>query len=582
MNSAITELETEAKLRAPLARGIQPHLVFRVPVAQGASVAALIDLLQEVGLTVVSIEKDGAVIAFHDDTDLSEFRQAVAKYQRGPGINARTSTPFKGTKYDVLEIIEAKEMRLWGRVDRIGARLAKEIGREGEHIKPKAFYVLDVDLWYRGTDALARESLKELQKLIDDALVAGEKLSDKFAGDAICLARVTMTGDKLGRLLEMDAVAEVDIPPQPVLDPVVALRKTPRDFPEPPKPPRDGPRLCILDSGITSGHKLLKNNVGHEEAILTDTTSPGDTSGHGTMVGGLAVFGDVRACYEAGHFSSPITLFSARVLNGSNRFDDDKRMLTQMREAIHAFMGEPYKCRVFNLSLGSPEPLLTDSNRKQGSWAEALDILARELKVLLIVSAGNHKTPVAQAAREAEAALTDYPEYLFAPEAGLCDPATAAIPITVGALAEHDEPEVRRGATKDDIVRVIAKAGEPTPCTRVGPGVDDAIKPEFVAYGGNDVFQGFGQFREMERIDRGVAVMSFSHEPAKQLFAYKVGTSFAAPRVAHLAALVWHRIRQDFGQDPHPNLVRAVPATAAVKPEAAHTLIERVRSRRCH
>src|SRR5262249_47914459 len=154
-----------------------------------------------------------------------------------------------------------------------------------------------------------------------------------------------------------------------------------------------------------------------------------------------------------------------------------------------------------------------------------------KFKVLLVVSAGNHNAYPARETRtaEAEAALVEYPNYLFEPGARLCDPATAAIPITVGALAEFDEPEIKKSTGKDDIARTIARAGEPTPCTRVGPGVNNSIKPEFVDYGGNEMFQGWGQIRETERIDRGVAVMSFSQKPTEQLFAYDVGTSYAAP-----------------------------------------------------
>ncbi len=574
MKAALDRLEADVRRQPPPVQGIHPHLVFRIPVAAGTSPTVLTDRLQELGIAVVSIEQDGAIVAFRDDTDLSKFKEAVSKYQRGPGINPNTRVRYKSTKYDVFEIIEAGQMRLWGRADRIGSRLAKVIGKQGERISFKASYVLDVDLWHRGTPELARDSLSELRRLVEDRVKPGEKLSDSFVGEMLCLARVTVTGEKLGRLLDMDAVAEVDVPPQPVFDNYAAVQKTPRDFPSPPKPPSGGPRVCILDSGITSGHKLLANNVGHEEAILTAVSSPADASGHGTMVGGLAVFGNVRACYEGGTFASPITLFSARVLNDENKFDDDKRIITQMRNAIRVFVAEPYNCRVFNLSLGSPEPLLTDSNKRQGSWAEALDIIARKFKVLLVVSAGNHESPIATVTSKAEAALAGYPDYLFDPAAQLCDPATAAIPITVGSLAEYDVPEVRHSTGKDDIIRPLAKANEPTPSTRIGPGVNDAMKPEFVSYGGNDVFQGFGQIRETERVDRGVAVMSFSHEPAKHLFAFKVGTSFAAPRVAHLASLVWDRIRRDFGQDPDPNLVRAVLATAAVRPEATCSLVE--------
>jgi subtilisin family serine protease len=578
MNAALDLLEAEARRQPPPVQGIQPHLVFRVPVAAGTSPTELTDRLQQLGIAVVSIENDGAVIAFRGDTDLSEFKEAVRKYQRGPAINQKTGLRYKSTRYDVFEIIEVDQMRRWGRTDRVGRRLANAIGKNGESIDSATLYVLDVDLWHRGTTALAKVSVTEVQKLVQDGTKAGEKFSDTFIGDVLCLARITVTGEKLSRLLEMDAVAEVDLPPQPFFDAYSAATVTPRDFPSPPRPAPDGPRVCILDSGITSSHKLLANNIGHEEAILTDTTSPADANGHGTMVGGLAVFGDIRACYTAGRFSSPITLFSARVTNDASRFDDDKRIINQMRQAVEVFLAEPYNCKVFNISLGCPEPLLSDGNRRQGEWAQALDVVARDLKVLLVVSAGNHDASIATLTHDAEKALIGYPHYLFEPAAGLCDPATAAIPITVGALAEHDEPAVRKGSDKDDLVRPIAQAGQPTPSTRIGPGLNDAIKPEFVAYGGNSTFHGSGPIRSTKRIDPGVAVMSFSHRPVlDQLFAYHVGTSFAAIRVARLAALVWHRIRQDFGQDPDPNLVRAVLATATVMPEEACSLIEQTK-----
>jgi hypothetical protein len=158
---------------------------------------------------------------------------------------------------------------------------------------------------------------------------------------------------KLIRLLDTAIVAELELPDQPKFDRVVAAQLTPRDFPRPPIPPEDGPRVCILDSGIVSNHPLLAPNVAAETAVLTATRDASDTHGHGTHVAGLAVFGSVRACYENGAFASPIQLFSARVLNEENRFDDEKLILTQMREAIRLFSQPPYGCRVFNLSLGS-------------------------------------------------------------------------------------------------------------------------------------------------------------------------------------------------------------------------------------
>ncbi|MGO9601362.1 MAG: S8 family peptidase [Isosphaeraceae bacterium] len=576
IRTRVEQLEQQARARPQPPPGVQPHLVFRVPLAAGASSTNLVQLLEEAGITIVGIERDGAIIAFRDDVNLDRFRQALDEYTRGPRINPQTDRPYDSTKWDVFELIEAAQMRLWSRPDRVGRRLADTTGQEGRNLEPSRIYILDVELWHRGTPGLARQAINELRALLDDAPPPGERLSDEFTGETLCLARVSLTGAKLDRLLEMDIVAEVDLPPVPVFDSRTAQKTTRYDFPSPPRPPTGGPSVCTLDSGVASNNPLIANNIGHTEAILTQEESAADAHGHGTMVGGLAVFGDVRACFQAGHFASDITLYSARVLNDENRFDDEKLIIQQMRRAIEVFKTPPYNCRVFNLSLGDDRPWLRD-NARQSLWAECLDVLAREQKVLLVVSAGNQPLGIGDNARDAEGVLARYPDYLFEPDCGLCDPATAAIALTVGGIAQHDEPEVRRGNREESIVRTVANCGEPLPTTRIGPGLDSAIKPEFVAYAGNWTFDGFGSTYRTIRDDPGVAVMSLSREPTQSLFSFDVGTSFAAPLVARLGAMVWDRLREALGEEPDPNLVRAVLATAAAVPDALREKIEPLR-----
>jgi hypothetical protein len=94
------------------------------------------------------------------------------------------------------------------------------------------------------------------------------------------------------------------------------------------------------------------------------------------------------------------------------------------------------------LSVGGSEPWLRD-NRHQSIWAARLDELARELKILLVVSTGNHALGTGNTARDAESALADYPNYLLSPDCGLNEPATAAIAVTVGGIAGSDIPETR-------------------------------------------------------------------------------------------------------------------------------------------
>lgn len=567
----LTELEAEAHALPLPARTIQPHLVFRLPLAPQANSEAVAERLESVGLHVVSIEPDRAVVAFRDDQDLSAFRNAIKVYEAGPKLNPKTRQPYKTTLYDVFEYVEAAQMKLWSAEDRIGPLLAQQIGRDGSKLDENATFVVDLDLWHRGTTYLAEAARREIEQAVGAVRNDVDRVMDWFVGEFVCLVKARLRGSTLKKLLDMPVVAEIELPPTPVFDAVQAGRADKTNFSKPPQPNLDGPRVCVLDSGIAAAHPLLANNVGHEEAILTTRTSPADQHGHGTRVGGVAVFGSVRACYESGTFSSPIVLFSARVLNEQNRFDDEKLIVSQMRTAIQTFKKAPHGCRVFNLSLGTFQPADT---RKQSSWAEALDIIAREEQVLLVVSAGNNLTLLTNNPGEAEVVLKNHPRQLQTPEARLADPATAAIAVTVGALVEHEVPAVRRGTGATELIRPLGRIAEPSPFTRVGPGLANSVKPEFVEFGGNLIWEGTANARRRIRHEEGVSIMSFEREHTKRLFAFDSGTSYAAPRLARVAALVWHKLRGELGSDPHPNLVRAVLATAASVPDASRTLIE--------
>lgn len=569
LSARLAELEQAVAAARTATPGIKPHLIFRIPLAKGAMVDEISKRLRQVNIIPVSIEPDRAVIAFRDEADLTDFRAALDVYVRGPRTNPKTGELYKSTKWDLFEYIDPEGLRLWGRVDRIGPRLGNLVGPRGEAIQPNQLYVLDVEVWHRGTRDLAIGSLQELREVLQtDTRVEGAVL-DHFVGDHLCLARVRVSGRLLSTLLDSDAVAEADLPPIPELNAAEVGDATPRNFPPVPPPRPDGPRLCIVDSGLAAGHALLAPNVAAVSSEMSSTTSPADEHGHGTMVGGLAVFGDIRACYSSGVFASPIRLFSVRVLDANNQFDDEKLIINQIEAAIMQFYRAPHNCRVFNLSVGSGQPAFVNGVARQTIWAESMDILARKRKVLLVISAGNLLEVFGMGTEDAENLVRDYPNHLLDGSALLNDPSTAAIAITVGSLAEHDVVALRHGTTANDIVRAIARKDQPSPFTRCGHGVNGAIKPEFIEYGGNAVFTGTGNFRRIGK-DAGTSVMSFSNRPLEQLFRFDVGTSLAAPRVARTAALVWDELKHVLGKEPHPNLVRAVLGSAsAVPPELA-------------
>lgn len=565
LETAGAEILAEAATRR-IDDGINPHLVFRIPIADSKGAEEVREFIEsETSVVVVGVEADGAIVAFKDNVELDDFYAMVSGYRAGPkaGINPQTGEPYKSTKFDVLDFLLPDQMSMWSRGDRIGPRLADVIGDDGAAIDPDATYLVDVELWHPGSTAV-RRSFDELRIAVTAHGGVASDVLDTYSGQDLVLARLRVPGTVIGRLLDLDAVAEVDLPPLPDIDTLAILGVAPDAFPAPASPDPHGPRLCVMDTGVVSSHPLLKSNVGHEEAILTNETDPADMNGHGTRVAGIAVFGDVRECIGQGAFGSPIVLHSARVLNANNQFDDDKLIISQMREAVRVFKNPPYNCRVFNLSICARTPFLESDGGKQPAWAEALDILSREEGVLFIVPTGN---------QQLWRSLLDTPppslqDILLDPQCRLADPASAAIAVTVGGIVQHDVVASAPGSGGTTIQLPTAKAGELSPLTRMGPGVSTGIKPEFVHWAGQPVIRGFDSQRTLG-VEPGTSVISLHNEPTKRLFAWDIGTSYAAPQVARTAALAEYKLKGLLGtEDVHPNLVRAVLAASADLPKA--------------
>lgn len=122
-------------------------------------------------------------------------------------------------------------------------------------------------------------------------------------------------------------------------------------------------------------------------------------------------------------------------------------------------------------------------------------------------------------------------------DAGVLDPASAAIGLTVGALCSDDDQGVRSG--RDHVeVQPLGRPGRPSAITLRGPGAMGMVKPELCAPGGSVAFDD-GRGRIVE--DRSLHVVGAGGERPEQLLADGAGTSFAAPLVAHAALRVLGR-----------------------------------------
>ena len=388
------------------------------------------------------------------------------------------------------------------------------------------------------------------------------RLTDWWVGNDICLLRIEADQDLLSTILEIDFVRNVDRRARPFYDytDVLVQRLDELSVDPIPVPLADLVGIVVVDSGVMQGHPLLASTIGDAQSFVTEDDRAEDvdeiSGGHGTAVAGIAAYGDVGAGIQSGRFVPDAAIFAARILTANCEYDPEKLLEAQLEEVLTYFTSNYPNVRIINMSIGNLNEVF--SGGRQSHLAAAIDELAyrfREHGILFTVSTGNYIYPAG------EDAVTNYPSYLQRDEARLIEPATSAIALTVGGVAygPGTDPQVLR---REGVERLIVQdRGWPSPFTRVGPGVDGSIKPDVVDFAGDGRFER-GQLISPTPQHAGIPTTSKSFAPPEgSLFRTVAGTSFAAPRVANLAA----RLYRDF-PGATSNLVRALIAASAEIP----------------
>jgi hypothetical protein len=517
---------------------VNPSLILRVQMSNGL----LEEDWERAGLTILSTDEDKSLVLFASDAELRDFRRRVEAYQRG---SARGGNPPYGSFLANIESVGSVEPR-----DRIGKALREEGFTNVDDLVADQEYILDVELWDLGRLDLRRNKVEEIAAYVE---AHGGEVLDRYTGATITLTRIRASGSVMRVLLTISDVAEIDLPPQPDLLAADLVDFALADI-EVPEAPDDGaPAIGILDTGSVD-HPVIAGGIAGAIGVPA-TLGTNDANGHGMKVAGIAVLGNIRAGLAAGSLRQDFRLCTAKVLRDDGRFDDRRLITSQMRDAVTA-LHAAYGSRIYVVSLGDRSRVYDGG--KVGTWAATLDDLARELDVVIIVSAGNGNPPH----RSAERSVSDYPAYLLTDQNRLFAPAMAANVITVGAIANgaglpgglYDQPQVQ----------AITRSDEPSPFTRVGPGVSGAVKPDFCDYGGTLVFDGVTQNLKKGANWPSAGVFSLSNRPVERLFVSDSGTSFSAPLVAYKAGHILRRF-----PTASANLVRALLASSAEVSENA-------------
>jgi hypothetical protein len=407
---------------------------------------------------------------------------------------------------------------------------------------------VDIIVWPSPDAQTARRRVGEVRAVLakheTEVLAADERAR-------YTVIRAPVDRECLDDVLNLAVVELVRTPPMPRLEP-----STWRYVPDGqlPQPSIEGSApIGLIDDGVMD-HPLLDGVIATREGIPADRTTWAEPSDHGTMVAGLLAYGSVEdALAGDSQWLAHAPIHAVRVLEPDpsrpdrTRFPTDRPVHMVVEDAIRQLY-DRHGVRIFNLSITDDMPY---SGPHVSLWTERLDELAREMDIVIVVAAGNHRPSDLPADTDLVAA---YPSYLLEPAARVAEPAVAANVLTVGSVAHADAPQQADGTSRPGD-RAVARARQPSPFTRTGPGSGGALKPDVVHDGGNWVLNDVDVLQER---DHGVSIISLVIRDGR-FFGVANGTSFATAPVARLAAQVLDRY-----PDVSANLIRALIGSASV------------------
>ncbi len=582
----------------------QPHLVMKVELEKDSSFTEEnISKLETMGLKVIDTEDKELMVLFADDYELKEFNNAICNYKQG--IIARTKIENEAL-FSAIKCVSR-----WDEKDRIG----QDIDKLSE------IDYIDCYLW-------VFDSIKETQEKAYEFITNAEqnclKYCDKYVSQAVAVVRLKVQKKQLPYFLKHPLVYKIDRIPN------YHIKRAERTFLKDvglndikysnEKLTEESAAICVIDSGVLSGHPLLKDAIGDAKTFYaTDGYTPNenDIDGHGTMVAGICEYGIVNPRQP---FFPQIYLYNAKIHDGQYIGDFDlcikelgdekieisfeqeellynyfsggiteeelfngldiktrvletkaivkkythmheKLIVNQMREIVEYFNGN-YGCRIFNLSQGDMNFPYDD--KKPRAWTCVLDELQCEYDILFVVSSGNYDYAWEH---DVQGILNEYPRYFFTDSnARIIDPAASCISLTVGGMANSKVPYSLSDERIDYLA--ISRDNQVSSGTRIGPGIQKSIKPELVAYAGDVVFNTLSA-KTSKNV--GCGILSFSNKLTDGLFCQDIGTSLAAPYVSHIAALVLSRY-----PEASNNLVRAILTSASFIPKEIELQIDKI------
>ncbi|MEG4803252.1 S8 family peptidase [Microcoleus sp. ARI1-B5] len=520
--------------------------------------------LRKYGIEVIAELENGYIIGSSaDDTDFSELQKKIENFikaERGGG-----KVP------GIWEIIDG--------IKRPDYILSQKLLNEWEQIRDQQIYIVDVgvacvgtksqlpvypernkdesdkkyakrisnwinkrDITYQDWDELKSRREEELTdfvnfhqgeilNIVDGIIPRFAELSDSFS------CRIQISGKGLKDLVVNFSyifdVSEADeffeIIQASCLDNVETL---PFEL-EPPE--SNAPKVCVIDSGIQERHSLLKVAIDSQNSrswVPGETNKTSDyvsNGGHGTRVAGAVIY--PITIPRTGKTKAVCWIQNARVLDANCQLPTQLFPPSLLGDIVEFYYNKT-KTRIFNHSITGPVPCRT---QYMSAWAAGIDNLTWENDILLIVATGNLPLngrigPTRLSVQEHLAANRLCPDYLLEDYCRIANPAQSFQALTVGSISLASYHTLSSSS--------ISQKDKPSAFSCSGLGIWETIKPEVVEYGG-DFVKDEGtppNLTHPKEVCPELVRSTLKGGPA--VAADKVGTSFAAPKVSHIAACI--------------------------------------------
>jgi hypothetical protein len=525
-----------------------------------------LDDLRTSDIAIISELEDGYIIGASADTNLSELQKKIENFinnQKGGGVIAKILNVLDKHQHPEF-ILSPSLLEKWDQIrdDQIyvvevgisclGTKTKLPEYPEQKNYKNPENYVKAINKWiedrkltYQEWDELALDRKENLLKFLanpkyhceilssfEDNTPQFSRIPDSFS----CLIQISGLGLKdlvfnfpyVFEVTEQENIYEPVLPEHEIsgYESYSLILESPNE---------DAPKVCIIDSGIQEEHPLLKNAIDSNNSTswipseINLTADMVGNGGHGTRVAGAVLYPKIIP--REGIYRAVCWLQNARILNSDCRLSDRLYAPSLLKDIVEYYYNQT-ATRIFNHSIAGDSPCRT---RYMSHWAFTIDRLSYEKDILLIVVAGNipldsYRTSPRLSVRHHLLAGREYPDYLTENSCRIANPSQSFQALTVGSINSNSFRDLSWSS--------LGEKDESSPFSCSGLGIWDTIKPEVVEYGG-DILKDENQppnFICNTNTSPELVRSTLSPTPSPLVAADAFGTSFAAPRVTHIAA----------------------------------------------